>query len=385
MGGRTHRRQHPLLGLRALHALAGQGGPGVAGQVHPAHPQAAAGRRRLEHLPRRAERDQRVRQGVLRHEAGRAQPAGTVDGRGARHDPAPGRSAALQHVQQALPRVDGCVLVEVPAHHPSGNGALPGLGVFQHLPDVELVAGDAGPALDHQPFQAHAHVPPEDKQLHELYPCGTEGMDFLAAALGALLHLAQLFPALRRHAQVAGRHRSPTAAREGTQGGGSVDGRADGRGLRRPRGHLSGDAQRADRPGSAWVTRRTHPVFQKAKQDFEDLFVDDPNDFRIAPCFSPVWDTAITRHRAGGERRGPGAPRAPQGEQLALFQGGAAARRLGQAEPVHRGERLGVRVRQRLLSRHGRHGDGADGASPDHPGESGRRPRWPSSGRWIGR
>ena len=37
-----------------------------------------------------------------------------------------------------------------------------------------------------------------------------------------------------------------------------------------------------------------HPVFQKAKQDFEDLFVDDPNDFRIAPCFSPVWDTAIT-------------------------------------------------------------------------------------------
>ena len=32
---------------------------------------------------------------------------------------------------------------------------------------------------------------------------------------------------------------------------------------------------------------------KKAKADFEDLFVDDPNDFRIAPCFSPVWDTAI--------------------------------------------------------------------------------------------
>ena len=37
----------------------------------------------------------------------------------------------------------------------------------------------------------------------------------------------------------------------------------------------------------------SHPVFQKAKSDFEGLFVDDPNDFRIAPCFSPVWDTAI--------------------------------------------------------------------------------------------
>lgn len=36
-----------------------------------------------------------------------------------------------------------------------------------------------------------------------------------------------------------------------------------------------------------------HPLFVKATRDFEGLFVDDPQDFRIQPCLSPVWDTAI--------------------------------------------------------------------------------------------
>jgi squalene-hopene/tetraprenyl-beta-curcumene cyclase len=35
------------------------------------------------------------------------------------------------------------------------------------------------------------------------------------------------------------------------------------------------------------------PLLQKAVRDFEGLFVDDPEDFRIQPCLSPVWDTAI--------------------------------------------------------------------------------------------
>src|SRR5438046_7576917 len=37
----------------------------------------------------------------------------------------------------------------------------------------------------------------------------------------------------------------------------------------------------------------THPVYAKAARDFACLFVDDPEDFRIQPCLSPVWDTAI--------------------------------------------------------------------------------------------
>ena len=38
----------------------------------------------------------------------------------------------------------------------------------------------------------------------------------------------------------------------------------------------------------------THPLYVKAKRDFAGLFVDDPQDFRIQPCLSPVWDTAIS-------------------------------------------------------------------------------------------
>jgi squalene-hopene/tetraprenyl-beta-curcumene cyclase len=37
----------------------------------------------------------------------------------------------------------------------------------------------------------------------------------------------------------------------------------------------------------------SHPVYAKAAKDFAGLFVDDPEDFRIQPCLSPVWDTAI--------------------------------------------------------------------------------------------
>ena len=36
-----------------------------------------------------------------------------------------------------------------------------------------------------------------------------------------------------------------------------------------------------------------NPVLKKAVTDFEGLFVDDPEDFRIQPCLSPVWDTSI--------------------------------------------------------------------------------------------
>src|SRR5205085_6279650 len=38
---------------------------------------------------------------------------------------------------------------------------------------------------------------------------------------------------------------------------------------------------------------KDHPAYEKAAKDFAGLFVDDPEDFRIQPCLSPVWDTAI--------------------------------------------------------------------------------------------
>jgi len=37
-----------------------------------------------------------------------------------------------------------------------------------------------------------------------------------------------------------------------------------------------------------------HSIYRKAEADFRELFVDDDQGFRIQPCFSPIWDTAIT-------------------------------------------------------------------------------------------
>lgn len=37
-----------------------------------------------------------------------------------------------------------------------------------------------------------------------------------------------------------------------------------------------------------------HPPVAKARADLRGLFVEDRSDFRIQPCLSPVWDTAIT-------------------------------------------------------------------------------------------
>ena len=38
---------------------------------------------------------------------------------------------------------------------------------------------------------------------------------------------------------------------------------------------------------------KNNPVYAKAAKNFAGLFVNDPEDFRIQPCLSPVWDTAI--------------------------------------------------------------------------------------------
>src|SRR5256714_6596705 len=39
---------------------------------------------------------------------------------------------------------------------------------------------------------------------------------------------------------------------------------------------------------------KKNPTYAKAEKDFAGLFLDDPEDFRLQPCLSPVWDTAIT-------------------------------------------------------------------------------------------
>src|SRR5438552_7421710 len=51
------------------------------------------------------------------------------------------------------------------------------------------------------------------------------------------------------------------------------------------------------------------PLLQKAHRDFEGLFVDDPQDFRIQPCLSPVWDTSINMIALGESGLGADHPK----------------------------------------------------------------------------
>ena len=133
---------------------------------------------------------------------------------------------------------------------------------------------------------------PQDKQLHELYPVGTEGNDFSLPHDQRLLTWRNFFlradRALKFLERVHSRPLRQRALEEAERwmvervGKGS-----DGLAAVFPAMLNSIIALRTlDYP-------KAHPLYEKALADFRSLFVDDPEDFRIQPCLSPVWDTAI--------------------------------------------------------------------------------------------
>src|SRR6266404_66145 len=135
-------------------------------------------------------------------------------------------------------------------------------------------------------------VLPGEKQLHELYPLGTEQTDlrlprserfwtwrnfFLRVEdIMKFLHPLQFRPLRRRALEEAERWMLERIG-EGSDGLAAVY------------------------PAmlNCMIALRVlgypkdHPVYKKATKDFSGLFVDDPEDFRIQPCLSPIWDTAI--------------------------------------------------------------------------------------------
>lgn len=130
------------------------------------------------------------------------------------------------------------------------------------------------------------------QQLHELYPLGTEHKDFTLPRDPRFLAWRNLFlradRALKLISKVGWRPMRRRALEEAERwmveriGEGS-----DGLAAVYPAMLNSLIALRA----LGYSPR--HPVYQKAVNDFAGLFVDNPDDFRIQPCVSPVWDTAI--------------------------------------------------------------------------------------------
>jgi len=148
---------------------------------------------------------------------------------------------------------------------------------------------------------------PPDKQLHELYPAGLENTDlslkrdprFFAwknffLRCDRLLKLYNKFPVhpLRKRAIRVAEKWMVERMDEGSEGLAAIF------------------------PAmlNAIIALRTmgyredHPLLQKAENDFSTLFVEYPEDFRIQPCLSPVWDTAITTIALGESGLAPEHP-----------------------------------------------------------------------------
>jgi squalene-hopene/tetraprenyl-beta-curcumene cyclase len=135
-------------------------------------------------------------------------------------------------------------------------------------------------------------VLPGDKQLHELYPLGTEHKDFTLPRderfftwrnlflrvdeFLKFLHPLQFRPMRQRALEEAERWMLERIG-QGSDGLATVF----------PAMLNSMIALRT------LGYSKTSPIYEKAAKDFAELFVDDPDDFRIQPCLSPVWDTAI--------------------------------------------------------------------------------------------
>ena len=133
---------------------------------------------------------------------------------------------------------------------------------------------------------------PGEKQLHELYPLGTEQSDLRLARserfwtwrnfflrvddVLKFLHPLHFHP-MRQHALAEAERWMLERIGEGSDGLATVY----------PAMLNSLIALRA------LGYSKKNPVYVKAEKDFAGLFVDDADDFRIQPCLSPVWDTAI--------------------------------------------------------------------------------------------
>ncbi len=134
---------------------------------------------------------------------------------------------------------------------------------------------------------------PADKQLHELYPAGLENTDLslkkdsrfwawknFFLRCDQLLKIYDRLPVhpLRQRALKAAEHWMVERMGEGSEGLSAIF-----------PAMLNGMmALRVLNYGE------DHSLVQKADRDFAGLFVDEAEDFRIQPCLSPVWDTAIT-------------------------------------------------------------------------------------------
>jgi squalene-hopene/tetraprenyl-beta-curcumene cyclase len=157
-------------------------------------------------------------------------------------------------------------------------------------------------------FRPTTHLPPE-KQLHELYPYGVEGGPFLHPVESRFFSMKNFFvrvndllgfleglswkPFRKRALQVAERW---ILDRTGPESEGLAA--------------IFPSMMNTILAFQCLGYSDDHPAMRKATRDLEALEVEDAenSDFRIQPCLSPVWDTAITMTALSAAGVKPDAP-----------------------------------------------------------------------------
>src|SRR5206468_3804198 len=136
--------------------FAGAGGCGVGSEMRGAYSSSAVAGWRLEYLRRRAGRDQRDGEGVLRAQARGARAHAALYARGAGGGAEAGRHPADEYLQQALPRAARTISLGASAHGAAGDDPVSAVAIFQYPRALVMDARDADAAGDYQSLPAHA-------------------------------------------------------------------------------------------------------------------------------------------------------------------------------------------------------------------------------------
>ena len=133
----------------------------------------------MEYLSWRSERNQRLRESIFRIETRRLFGGRAVHAGSAREHHASRRHSADEHLQQALSCAARPISVEISADDPRGDGAAAEWAPFHIYKMSSWSRAMLMPLAIINHFKPTRDLPGE-KQLHELYPLGTEQRIYVA-------------------------------------------------------------------------------------------------------------------------------------------------------------------------------------------------------------
>ena len=258
---------------------------------------AATARRRLGHVSRRQDGNQRQREGLLRLETHRPRSRRRIHATCPDGHSRPRRGRCRQQLHAILPGAVGADFLRTMSGRAAGNRAFAAMVSRESVCGQRLVANDDCAAVDH--FRHAAGAAAGTAPGHPRVVCaGAEGLAGVAMP-GTLrrLRAAQLEPLLphdRWAAEVVSEASPAAVATQSDRRRRTLDDRTIRR-QRRARRHLSAHGVEPGGPEMSGLSGR-QPRGQYCHERLQGLVLEDEATgvVRVQPCKSPVWDTAIT-------------------------------------------------------------------------------------------